>query len=1047
MDFIRSRLFGKTYNNDSDVSVPLPPSETAHNHAGQTIKPSFSVRARSFSRRLSSDRWSNESLCDCCRNLDFQQIPKTSNTPLHPDGLFLGWLSDHIIENDCPLCRIISQMCIETGHVTDRPGRQRIWPSSRPQLRAFELLPHFPGQQTSGQVSKTASANSDFFVAAVPENLSLIPGGSDEAMIRKILSERGFLVYRDGTTFGGARLTPRLVSADFVPSVVLSWLNVCRSYHSACSPRLPQSRVNEPLGFSLNLIDCRDRKIVNALELDLTYDHDYEYGSQPPYIALSYVWGDCGDASKKLDRHTLPTTLPPVIEDSIQVTLMLGYQYLWVDKYCVDNQNHATKRQQLMHMDSVYTNAALTIVAAAGCDESYGLPGLSRKRPSQQLSFAGGRFGLTSTLPLPHRSILSSRWSTRGWTYQEAILSRRRLVFTDEQLYFECDSMNCCESFDISFKKEESGAKPELPELVHSSLFGYGVLKPVALTDKSQRLSSLFTFSGIIRMLESKNAAFPVRHIWGVPFFHPDDDKLSRDISQYTKQSFQVNLPWNTPWPPTKRIQSVRPAPPDAEEVDYLAFLMMGLGWRHDYQSTPPRRRKNLPSWSWTGWEGPVVWPPLYEDSDVKILSGAETSIAFGDSSPQDVPGMYHSAADAQLPEVNNKSLYIRTLAVSQAAIVLDESSGTLMTSARGRVRLFPSKADLNASKVFKRIQNGRYEVIILAIIDGDMYMMLVKRYRNSYYRIGTMAVNAPSLPATLLGSEVKTYRLRALGVGFGGVGDFGGFVQGARMRILGADAELSCLGKGRWSNSDLDLDLWRCRPQLYGPAQNGCSITGTAKGDNNGNEGTNAPLQTGTERLIWAQGSPATLKAVSTTIRGIRVNLAAAICWENYMPLLRQSLYAQKYCGPSAPKGAAFVVSLQHVRARRVRLRRLERHRRARHAAPPRPRRSSCITEEGFEIALPSGPAESVEEDETAPDAAQTKFLSRGGSSICSPYGDVLAGPQWEDGDGIIYADVDLEDCVRGRLDLDTAGSYSRNDAFKFSVEGLDLDPLPYYT
>jgi nitrilase len=71
--------------------------------------------------------------------------------------------------------------------------------------------------------------------------------------------------------------------------------------------------------------------------------------------------------------------------------------------------------------------------------------------------------------------------------------------------------------------------------------------------------------------------------------------------------------------------------------------------------------------------------------------------------------------------------------------------------------------------------------------------------------------------------------------------------------------------------------------------------------------------------------------------------------------------------------------------------------------------------------------------------------FASRGGSAIVSPFGDVLAGPQWEDDEGIIYADVDFEDCIRGRLDLDTAGSYSRNDSFKFEVRGLDLTPLPY--
>lgn len=76
--------------------------------------------------------------------------------------------------------------------------------------------------------------------------------------------------------------------------------------------------------------------------------------------------------------------------------------------------------------------------------------------------------------------------------------------------------------------------------------------------------------------------------------------------------------------------------------------------------------------------------------------------------------------------------------------------------------------------------------------------------------------------------------------------------------------------------------------------------------------------------------------------------------------------------------------------------------------------------------------------------------FISRGGSLIVSPFGDFLAGPSWEDDseEGILYARVDMNDCVRGRLDLDVAsggGSYARPDAFKFSVEGLKLRPLPY--
>lgn len=123
-----------------------------------------------------------------------------------------------------------------------------------------------------------------------------------------------------------------------------------------------------------------------------------------------------------------------------------------------------------------------------------------------------------------------------------------------------------------------------------------------------------------------------------------------------------------------------------------------------------------------------------------------------------------------------------------------------------------------------------------------------------------------------------------------------------------------------------------------------------------------------------------------------------------------------------------------------------------------PRARRSSAITKEGFEIALPAHSANGVakrqqgrrksilDEDgneivlpsdgqgapeataaKKAPGAAPEKFLSRGGSCIAGPFGDVLAGPQWEDDEGIIYADVDFKDCIRGRLDYDVGGSYSR--------------------
>ena len=65
---------------------------------------------------------------------------------------------------------------------------------------------------------------------------------------------------------------------------------------------------------------------------------------------------------------------------------------------------------------------------------------------------------------------------------------------------------------------------------------------------------------------------------------------------------------------------------------------------------------------------------------------------------------------------------------------------------------------------------------------------------------------------------------------------------------------------------------------------------------------------------------------------------------------------------------------------------------------------------------------------------ADRPEVLSRGGSVIVSPLGEVLAGPLYGE-EGILTAEIDLEELVRSRMDFDVTGHYSRDDIFELSI------------
>ena len=164
----------------------------------------------------------------------------------------------------------------------------------------------------------------------------------------------------------------------------------------------------------------------------------------------------------------------------------------------------------------------------------------------------------------------------------------------------------------------------------------------------------------------------------------------------------------------------------------------------------------------------------------------------------------------------------------------------------------------------------------------------------------------------------------------------------------------------------------------------------------------------TGAERLIWGEGDGSTLSVLDTALGRI----GGLICWENYMPLARMALYQQGvelYLAPTADSRDTWQATLRHI------------------ACEGRCFVLGCnqyVTTDMVPADLPC----------LAELAAQPAVMCRGGSVIVSPLGEVIAGPLY-DQEGILYADLDMGEIVRGKLDFDVAGHYARPDVFRFAV------------
>jgi nitrilase len=161
-------------------------------------------------------------------------------------------------------------------------------------------------------------------------------------------------------------------------------------------------------------------------------------------------------------------------------------------------------------------------------------------------------------------------------------------------------------------------------------------------------------------------------------------------------------------------------------------------------------------------------------------------------------------------------------------------------------------------------------------------------------------------------------------------------------------------------------------------------------------------------ERMVWGPGPAEAPRAVPTEFGPV----GQLVCWENYMPLARVSLYESGeriHLAPTADASDGWQATIRHI-ALEGRVFVL--------ACNQYVTRADYPDDFELEDALSRAP----------------EVLCRGGSAIVAPDGTYLAEPLYGRA-GILTAELDLGLVTEGRQLLDVVGHYSRPDVLRLAT------------
>lgn len=236
-----------------------------------------------------------------------------------------------------------------------------------------------------------------------------------------------------------------------------SWLSECRLSHRKCKP------ANTPRQLPLRLLELKDTK--SGLEIKLRMTEDIE--GEADYMTLSHIWGSL--AGSKLTKEALShfqTSVPlqdlsATFRDAMRITMDLGCHYLWIDALCIIQDDKEDWAAEGVRMSSIYGYSLLNIAASEAIEGTRGCnfsrdPDLVRP---VKIDTASKTLLLTPNVSIYDELVNSSPLATRAWIFQERYLAPRTVYFGKEQIVWECNTINSCETFPHGIPSKLRGSK------------------------------------------------------------------------------------------------------------------------------------------------------------------------------------------------------------------------------------------------------------------------------------------------------------------------------------------------------------------------------------------------------------------------------------------------------------------------------------------------------------------------------------------------------------------------------------------------------------